>query len=71
MVANFSPQTLGVRSKGQNSTFSEHGHVAYQLMTDPNMTEKLLTEVENQNIQLNCALDTKKGEFMFNVFISK
>ena len=23
--------TLGVGSKGQNSTFSEHGHVAYQI----------------------------------------
>ena len=39
MVANILPadyhlpliptQTLGVRSKGQYSTFSEHGHVAY------------------------------------------
>ena len=24
------PLTLGVRSKGQNSTFLKHGHVAYQ-----------------------------------------
>ena len=25
------PLTLGLGSKGQNSTFSEHGHVAYQI----------------------------------------
>ena len=25
------PPTLGVESKGLNSTFSEHGHVAYQI----------------------------------------
>ena len=25
------PLTLGVGSKGQNSTFSEYGHVAYQI----------------------------------------
>ena len=25
------PLTLGVGTKGQNSTFSEHGHVAYQI----------------------------------------
>ena len=25
------PSDLGVGSKGQNSTFSEHGHVAYQI----------------------------------------
>ena len=25
------PQTLGVGSKCQNSTFLEHGHVAYQI----------------------------------------
>ena len=26
-----SPTTLGIGSKGQNSTFSEHGHVAYNI----------------------------------------
>ena len=36
MVANILPSdptlsTLGVGSKGRNSTFSEHGHVAYQI----------------------------------------
>ena len=25
------PSTLGMRSMGQNSTFSEHGHAAYQV----------------------------------------
>ena len=25
------PLTMGLGSKGQNSTFSEHGHVAYQI----------------------------------------
>ena len=25
------PTTLGIGSVGQNSTFSEHGHVAYQI----------------------------------------
>ena len=25
------PQTLGVGSKGQNPTFSNHGHVVYQI----------------------------------------
>ena len=29
---NLSPTTLGAGSKGQNSTFSEHGHVAYQII---------------------------------------
>ena len=29
-----SPPTLGVGSKGQNFTFSEHGHVAYQIKGD-------------------------------------
>ena len=40
-------------------------------MTGPDMTEKLLTDVENQNKQINSALGTKKEEFMFNVFLSK
>ena len=35
MVANilptYSPTTLGMLSIGQNSAFSEHGHVAYQI----------------------------------------
>ena len=34
MVANIlpaDPQTLAVRSKGQNSTVSEYGHVVYQI----------------------------------------
>ena len=31
LPANPFPQTLGVGSNGQNSTFSEHGHVVYQI----------------------------------------
>ena len=40
-------------------------------MTGPDKTEKLLTDEENQNKQINSALGTKKGKFLFNVFISK
>ena len=29
------PLTLGMGPKGQNSTFSEHGHVAYQIKCNP------------------------------------
>ena len=31
LPTNPTPATLGVGSVGQNSTFSEHGHVAYQI----------------------------------------
>ena len=40
------PQTLGMRSVGQNSTFSEHVNVAYQINENQecsNMVAKILT----------------------------
>ena len=33
------PLTLGLGSKGQNSTFLEHGHVAYQIKGNPKMQQ--------------------------------
>ena len=49
MVANIlpadDPLTLGMGSVGQNSTFSEHGHVAYQIRENQecsNMAAKIL-----------------------------
>ena len=33
------PLTLGLGSKGQNSTFLEHGHVAYQMKGNPKMQQ--------------------------------
>ena len=38
----------GVGSKGKNSTFSEHGHVAYQIKGNPssNMETDPLTQIQ-------------------------
>ena len=46
------PLTLVVGSKGQNSTFSEHGHVAYQIKWNPEYSAALLQIFWPQTIPL-------------------